>query len=112
MRTCDLNKRNGSTHTDIEMGNEFYLSQYQYEFPNSKTYMEKILPVISTVRSELPNAAIAVVTANPYNTGSVDTNWNKGIASYAPHYDAVTIHDYTLNDNKVSGLKYVTLSAY
>ena len=46
----------------IELGNEYYLNKYKYEFPNSSVYVDKVIPLAKEIRSKLPNAKISIPT--------------------------------------------------
>ena len=77
----------------VELGNEYYLNKYQYEFPNSTVYMKKALPLIGRIRNLLPSAKISVPAEREHDINAVSA-WNVGLNKYNTEFDSVTIHDY------------------
>jgi len=45
----------------FELGNEFYVTHFQYRFPNSSTYMEAAAPIVSQARGLFPDALMLAV---------------------------------------------------
>ena len=96
----------------LELGNEYYLSaQYNWSIPNSTYYMNKAMPLIKKIRSEIPDGSIAVVAKRPVTGSNVDA-WNDGIAAFKSEYDAVTIHDYScyssMHTDKITNMDQVS----
>eukprot|EP01084_Bolivina_argentea_P233511 393290_1 len=99
----------------IELGNEYYLNTYSYEFPDSTTYMNKVLPLINKIRTDLPNAKISVPAARVLPPQK-DSKWNDDLKVFKQHFDSVTVHDYSLKTNLINGLskmdQYSYISSY
>ena len=87
----------------VELGNEYYLNAYQWEFPNSTVYMKKALPLIQRIRTLLPSAKISVPAQREYGSNTKSA-WNEGLNRYAIEYDSVTIHDYSCKGNLIQNL--------
>eukprot|EP01084_Bolivina_argentea_P296855 511335_1 len=86
----------------LELGNEFYLNSFKWQFPNSSVYMQKVLPVISTARTLFPTAKIGAVSQISLASNTNNIKWNEDLKPYIKYIDAVTIHDYSLNTNRIS----------
>ena len=95
----------------IELGNEYYLTDYQYEFPNVSIYIEKALPVINEIRNSFPDTKISVPTYRMLPNSSQVNEWNEQLIKFNSLFDSVTVHDYSLTPNLIGGLdKYDQLS--
>ena len=88
----------------IELGNEFYLSRYEYEFPNASVYMQKALPVVSQIRNLFGDANHTKIAVPADKTEAGHANaWNDQLVLFKKHFDSVTLHDYTAK-NYLAGL--------
>lgn len=92
--------RQGINLTHLELGNEFYLKNYHWRFPNSSTYMEAALPTIAEARKQFPGVRIAMVSSLGGLKGKTSDAWNDQLRSFVDHVDAVTFHDYTTTDSE------------
>ena len=76
----------------LELGNEYYISKkYNWSLPNSTFYMNKAMPLIKKIRSDIPDGKIAVVTDRPITSDNTTQTeiWNDGIAAFKSEFDAV-----------------------
>eukprot|EP01084_Bolivina_argentea_P305270 527344_1 len=94
----------------LELGNELY-----FNFPNSSIYMQKMLPLISYIRSKnLPHAKICVVGQT--STLNVNTIWDIDLIPYSKYFDAVSFHEYSLTPSMVVNMdldqQYSFISIY
>lgn len=87
----------------FELGNEFYLPNYRWRFPNASTYMEASAPVVSKGRELFPDALVLAVAweSHLHNTNCGD-DWNSQVAASRHLYDGVTLHDYSIGNGSVT----------
>ena len=96
LRQVEFLRHTGVPVSRVELGNE----AWQYDknldsgkrvrrWPNGSAYMASILPVCRRVRELFPGALISV------SGHHADQRWNAGLAEYADHFDAVSLHVYS-----------------
>lgn len=84
----------------IELGNEFYLKDFDWRFPDANAYWTRARPVAQHARKLFPKAQIAVVGK------STSGAWNAALAAVQDEglYDAVTVHEYQPDNTTIAKL--------
>jgi len=87
-------KNQGLPITHVEMGNEFYLSDADYEnkWSSGTEYGQDCQAWITSIKNQFPGVRCAVVAT--MKTGTRTTTWSDEVFAACSNYDAVVVHWY------------------
>ncbi len=92
-------KKNNIPILGVEMGNEFCLLPYRKQFPDVKTYIDKVKATAIAIKKKYPDIRLAVVSGDVVPMNAMDgrskfmRDWSLGL-NKENFYDAYTWHFY------------------
>ena len=92
-------KKNNIPILGVELGNEFCLLPYRKQFPDVKTYIDKVKTTAIAIRKKYPDVKLAVVSGDVVAMNAMDgrskfmRDWSLGL-SKENFYNAYTWHFY------------------